>query len=811
MVAAWSLVSLGSAHAVAAPGRTQTHEVRTASTIGISNASVSITFDRVTGALRGLRNEATRDEYLKDPAREGNPFRVYVDTTELPAAATDPGWWSGKVEGSMGGRIVDAADCRLIATEYKRTANGGDLRLTYRHEGLGLRFELLVRMPNADCVADCTLTVRNTGAEARTAMTAFPHLTGLQLGATRDTNLGLMLASYGTPGVRAWMESGGFYGRECSMQWQAVYEPSRDEGFGFITMDPTLQAKLIRRFAPSGMSALYLPADPLPPGASRTYPTARMIVHRGNWRVVARRYGEWFRSAVKTRTPPPWLRNVDLYVGSWIPDAASVAKAQATGEGFRSFAQLPDLFLNDMYDLKEFAQYNDGVRAHPDTYGAYMADGVYEFRRDLGGAVAAREGVERLHRIGRRVMFYIAGNSILKDSPVLAGSRLEDWLLMDRPGHGYDIGYPNGISVCPGYAPWQDHLARTARRILAETGADGIRLDELGSFVPCFNPAHHHRSPLDSNQWMRELVRKVRAAMDEVNPNAILCTEGPIDYLHESCDGALQMFQPGRDIDAMRVAIPDYVGFAYHPGAVESALNGWVGGKTTARRIEWPWAHRGLAGRPTDYGEGAGPELRWHELRASFPEAVAEGEVTPADPVAPDNPKWVGRLWKGRRYWLLIGGTQDASPLGGPVEVRLPELPGRVHTAYEFDAATLAAHSAAVRREGGSARVTMSADFGAVLLPLPDCPALLRTPEPMPDARVGSEIALAIRAVAVGSNAAAPRSVRATCPGLLDEPQRVTLPGTLRFRIPADAHPGYYALRMTGDCLPLKRWIRVVP
>src|SRR5579871_5872938 len=96
-------------------------EIRTATQIGLTNGLVSLRFDRNTGALVSLRNDVCRDEYLKPPGREGNPFRVYLDTTEPPPPAIDSGWWGGKIEGTLGGRLAEAADCRLVSA-----SGGGD-------------------------------------------------------------------------------------------------------------------------------------------------------------------------------------------------------------------------------------------------------------------------------------------------------------------------------------------------------------------------------------------------------------------------------------------------------------------------------------------------------------------------------------------------------------------------------------------------------------------------------------------------------------------------------------------------------------
>ena len=83
--------------------------------------------------------------------------------------------------------------------------------------------------------------------------------------------------------------------------------------------------------------------------------------------------------------------------------------------------------------------------------------------------------------------------------------------------------------ICGGYKPWQDHLAATLRSWVRETGVKFIRLDEFaGTFEPCFNPAHHHPSPYGSIQWDLELVRKVRKAIDQVDPEVALFQKGRV-------------------------------------------------------------------------------------------------------------------------------------------------------------------------------------------------------------------------------------------------------------------------------------------
>jgi hypothetical protein len=90
---------------------------------------------------------------------------------------------------------------------------------------------------------------------------------------------------------------------------------------------------------------------------------------------------------------------------------------------------------------------------------------------------------------------------------------------------GPDKDGQRSFRMCPFYRPWQDHLARLPKKLLRWTEAWCIRLDELGeTFVACHNPNHCRPSLWNSTPEMLELLRKVWAAMDEVDPQAALST-----------------------------------------------------------------------------------------------------------------------------------------------------------------------------------------------------------------------------------------------------------------------------------------------
>ncbi|MFH1068630.1 MAG: hypothetical protein V1794_03315, partial [Candidatus Glassbacteria bacterium] len=56
--------------------------------------------------------------------------------------------------------------------------------------------------------------------------------------------------------------------------------------------------------------------------------------------------------------------------------------------------------------------------------------------------------------------------------------------------------------LCPVYEPCVEFIRGQVRRIMAGWDFDGLYIDaqDLSATPPCFNPAHHHRSPLESFQ-----------------------------------------------------------------------------------------------------------------------------------------------------------------------------------------------------------------------------------------------------------------------------------------------------------------------
>eukprot|EP01051_Picozoa_sp_SAG22_P002180 SAG22_NODE_96_length_20771_cov_33.186018_4_plen_405_part_00 len=399
------------------------------------------------------------------------------------------------------------------------------------------------------------------------------------------------------------------------------------------------------------------------------------------------------------------------------------------------------------------------------------------------------------------------------------------------------------------------------------TSVDGVRLDGLGGqYAPCFNKDHDHETIFENmgtaaNVQMAAMTRKAMDSVDSASPGkeaSILSSEGYYDVFHPHTQMALVMWYPGRDIDAMRVALPEYRAAAYSPdaGDIETGLNGWLAsGSMRALRMVWPYGSAcgapplsGFPGPPCNYpapglgkNDAGGRTTRWTELRPTWVGALLPGKLSLKDPVAPQDPEFVSRLYLAETHALLLTARWNGSVPAGPTTIVLPAADGGdaeagealrgVEHAVEVDAYTLAVSTPAVNMVGGAAASLQVAagGFSAVLLPKPSCPALLMlTPAVVPviDATGANATTIALglhapwQAAASTSTAAALAAavtVKVTAPGLILSASTLTLPGSLTIRAANQSslccrHTNVFLmLTIEGDgVLPTRRWVEAV-
>jgi hypothetical protein len=164
------------------------------------------------------------------------------------------------------------------------------------------------------------------------------------------------------------------------------------------------------------------------------------------------------------------------------------------------------------------------------------------YNERFGGLPAFRKAVQACKDMGALVTLYT--DPFRLDVGSKAGrDHGEEWGVVKEDGEhskAYDVYNP--CHDDPDVRQW---VADTMERVMRETGADGIRLDEYGhrGFV-CYSDKHQHTyAERGITQWQKataDATRMVRERMDKVAPGSALTTEHPgYDYLMQFIDGCI--------------------------------------------------------------------------------------------------------------------------------------------------------------------------------------------------------------------------------------------------------------------------------
>lgn len=156
-----------------------------------------------------------------------------------------------------------------------------------------------------------------------------------------------------------------------------------------------------------------------------------------------------------------------------------------------------------------------------------------------GGLANFRNQLAKLRARGVPVGLYTEGYLASPQSEVVK-KHGEEWAMLDPAGKRVDTWGGGYTTMCPHVPGWQDYMARTCKRVAAETGAAGTYIDQFGFLTQyrCFNPAHAKYHPVGAHMLAGEagMLRKIRAA---VGSKLVLYTEEiPTDYMTQFTDGA---------------------------------------------------------------------------------------------------------------------------------------------------------------------------------------------------------------------------------------------------------------------------------
>ncbi len=773
----------------------QTTRIDAPEFLGLEGPETRITFERQTGALLSLFNKLAEDEYLKDRRSMANPFRVYTEFIRPFELEDDPA--------DLARTALDPFSCRLVSSALSDDPQGTALSLVYRDHAERWQMRLRVMLSDGG-TSEWTLDVTNVGPDAGEIIVDFPFFERICLGQNRRKNLATILNQAGHI-APATDHPGGVYGNshQWSMQWHCCYDPASSSALGLVVKDPDIRNKRLGDDSPSIRVSTF-PEQRLEPGETFSLPPVEILIYRGDWRRTAQHYRIWFSRAFQPLDPPEWFRRSDGWTGGWFGKRGGASMPGATQ--MDTFRDLPEVYRAYPVDNYEFAFHDRGCQfpvsppgVHPPLYVHTTGDNI--LREDLGGAEALREGVAAVHALGFHFTLYVEGYIVHQTSELAKDRRAERWSIMHKNGTITGNYTSQGFyHMCPACEEWQEHLASACGRLIRETGADGVRLDSLGFYyLPCYNPAHKHPHPFVYNDGLRQLVEKVSRAMREANPNAVVTTEAPVDFLARDSQGAL-LSMCAREIPPMRLAVPDYHLFLYGPlGPVWGSLSGYIGGT-------------------------GDQEMNWRCARFPVEETILWGEVEP-DP-STSQPRIVCRLFRAEDHWALTGAWVDSDepwlfPRGldgqatlglgpaarSPFEVRLPGLAPQVESAVGFDVETLQVQPVTMARRADDLVLSLDWRWFLVILRRTGCRPLVSLGD-LAAVSSGQSLPLDLRVVG-RQKGADHMTALLSAPGLrlLTE---VPIPGSFTLQVPEDTPPGRYLVTLAGPgVLGYKRFLQV--
>ena len=296
------------------------------------------------------------------------------------------------------------------------------------------------------------------------------------------------------------------------------------------------------------------------PGEVWQSPSFLIWYYEGTWQQGAEEYRSWADS---------WYHPVP--VRSWMHTMTGfclVINKQQYGDEVWSYHDIPKL-----YDI---------AQAHGcDTLGLFgwFETGHDNFYPDLtvsesmGGEKALREGIQKVHEKGGRVVLYYQGHLIDVNTPYFKSGKgwrdarknyvgqpyYEHYCKYSQSEFNRYYGGRTFATACPWCKEWQDLMAEKAEWIYS-LGADGVLFDQLGGMTPapCFDKNHGHpKASIAFGLGRHKLLRRIREAVDKHDDYCVMieglfdpvsqfidCTHGGIKYVRSDRLNASQSKGP---------------------------------------------------------------------------------------------------------------------------------------------------------------------------------------------------------------------------------------------------------------------------
>lgn len=249
------------------------------------------------------------------------------------------------------------------------------------------------------------------------------------------------------------------------------------------------------------------PATVLKPGEAYSTPRTFVAVYSGDFYEPLRIYSD----AIDREGLGKPTNNAEDYAVSWCGWGylADVTPAQMLGtipklkEFGIHWATLDDRWFNNYGDWQPRKDTfpDDSMRK---MVQQFHAQGIKVQLWWLPLAVEAGGGSYESHTYGV--------SDVVKQHP--------DWLVLDKNGKPASM-VRNLATLCPAVPEVKEYYKQLTERMIRDWDFDGHKLDNIYSVPACYNPKHHHKSPLDSVYAMGEIYKTIFETTRALKPESV--------------------------------------------------------------------------------------------------------------------------------------------------------------------------------------------------------------------------------------------------------------------------------------------------
>lgn len=370
-----------------------------------------------------------------------------------------------------------------------------------------------------------SLSVSNNGAQPVDAEIRFPVLRALQLGEAADLQCFFPQYRNALGGDRATYYA--YAGVAFPMQFFDVFDERAGGGIWLRTED-LADSQRDYFLSKQGDGASLHVAYPglttrLPSGGITAFPVTTLGFHAGDWRSAVGRYREWLAT---------WYRPVKAQDKAWLRESFWLL-AEITDGVPEPYSKLPPwydpekkkvLFRDILAEWERKAGHKPDIlhlwdwTHDPTTIQRWGEYGGRDYD-NVGGQPAFKEAIADVqNNLGVAMSLYINATLCSKDTP--AGQRLADKALQLPDGKPF-IRYRDTYCMCHATPEWIEHQIQTYQRLVRETGAKMLYVDQQATvqdvvnktFCVCFHPGHGHPVPNRVNEADHRFIRALREAV----------------------------------------------------------------------------------------------------------------------------------------------------------------------------------------------------------------------------------------------------------------------------------------------------------